>query len=599
MGVRVGMRVNVIRKAACAVALLIASTTIELGCGVTFRPIASPLPPTVGNPSGAETEVMLSCCLSAASPNAISAIPSSVLTNINVSGDTNVGNKVLANVATSLAFDFNRTTVYTTNTASDSVTQVLLNASTAGFAANTTTISLEQGSQPIGISFQYFGSSYTQDFVVNSGTHTATCPGTGSVNAIAQASAEVKATVCVGPAPVLAWIYKDQTKVFVPDSNGTVYVFSTSTYKVTNTINTGASGPPIKVAQSNDGQFIYVLNGAGSLDNGSITVIDGLSELVVGTVITSNKPCGSICDSPPIDIAQDLNFNDTTADTQINHVWLLHANGTVSVYDGTDVATSGTLTWITSLPTTETVSPTALPTNLALMRDGTQAFVGVKGTDKIIAINTGVLSRGAITPNATTPITVGIHLPDVETTLKDTVTVASTNTVTPYSATVLVGGSTTPVVTDVAVSRGGNSADLSKVYATTTTTTTYYCYDEYVKPTDCSNQTYVWGSGSTINITLATPNSAPPPTPFLGPTCTSLGKNAAGLYSMSCTDLYNGTSVVTVAANGTTTPINTYITTIPAPSVTTYCDSGNPATGEFDGQKNCPAMTPVTILGRS
>ena len=41
------------------------------------------------------------------------------------------------------------------------------------------------------------------------------------------------------------------------------------------------------------------------------------------------------------------------------------------------------------------------------------------------------------------------------------------------------------------------------------------------------------------------------------------------------------------------------IVTIPAPTVVSYCDPGNPATGEYDGQKNCPAMAPVLVLGRS
>ncbi len=75
-----------------------------------------------------------------------------------------------------MAFDYTRTTVFTANTATDSVTQLLLNTSTAGFSANTTTISLEPGSTPIGISFQYFGSTYTQDYVVNSGTSDAPGP---------------------------------------------------------------------------------------------------------------------------------------------------------------------------------------------------------------------------------------------------------------------------------------------------------------------------------------------------------------------------------------------------------------------------------------
>ena len=68
-----------------------------------------------------------------------------------------------------MAFDYLRTSVFTANTTADSVTQVLLATSTGGFAANTTTISLEPGSKPIGMSFQYFGATYTQDYVVNSG----------------------------------------------------------------------------------------------------------------------------------------------------------------------------------------------------------------------------------------------------------------------------------------------------------------------------------------------------------------------------------------------------------------------------------------------
>lgn len=568
---------KVIWKAACAAVLLIAATTIETGCGDVYRPIASPLPTTTGNPAGAETEVVLSCCLSPTSQNAVGTNPSSVLTTINVSGDSNMGNKVVANVvgnglspvtpaSAPMAFDYLRTSVFTANTSTDSVTQLLLASSTAGFSASTTTISLEPGSAPIGVSFQYFGSTSTQDYVVNSNTGTTTLPrtcplGTGSLAVIAlpappptsttptsttptsttqPAATELKATVCVGPTPVSAWIYKDQSKVFVLDSNGLVYVVSASKYQVTNTILVGAA--PIKAAQSNNGLYIYVLNSG----DGSISIIDAQAETVVGTVNpTTNAACGSICSSPIIDIAQDTNFNDTTANTQINHVWLLHANGTVSVFDGT---APGQLNWITSLSTTATVSPTATPTNLALMRDGTQAYVGVSGTDKIVAINTNKLATGALTLNATTLITVGVHR---------SITQA-------INGTNVLLETTTPVVNYVAVSRGGNSSELSKAYATTITNTIYNYYDANGNPASSASELV---SGCAI----------------------------AGVNSISCPNLYNGTAVVTAAANGTT-PINTSITTILAPSQVTYC---TPATGVYDGQKNCPAQTPVMVLGRS
>ena len=67
---------------------------------------------------------------------------------------------------------------------------------------------------------------------------------------------------------------------------------------------------------------------------------------------------------------------------------------------------------------------------------------------------------------------------------------------------------------------------------------------------------------------------------------------------MSCPNLYNGTAVVYAAAVGTT-PVNTYVTTIPTPAVVTYCDPLVLANGSYDGPKNCPVMTPVGLLGRN
>jgi YVTN family beta-propeller protein len=631
---------NVIWKAACAAAL-IAATLIELGCGDVYRPISTPLPVTSGNPSGPETEVVLNLCPSGSVCLDNTGAPSgSVLTDIDVSGDTNAGNKPLYNtvaspvgpapgsLASPMAFNAARTAVLTANTITNSVTQATLGTSTAGFAANTTTVSLPTGSAPIGISFEYFG-TYTQDYVVNSGLNTLNCPGTGSVSAILEATDQLAATVCVGTDPVFAWIYYDQSKVFVLDyTGGEVYVVNATTYQVTHIIPVGSG--PFKVAQSNTGQYIYVLN-----SNGTISVIDGLNETVLQTV-TLGTAC-PVCSAAPVDLAMDPNFNDTSTNTQINHVWVLHADGTVSVWDGT---TPGKLTWITAVATitpAQAAAPTlAYPTNLALMRDGTYAYVGVGNTDQIVGINTSQLAEaGTITLGvnpcpggltcsgipATTSITVGVHrnggTVDAPLTwsLMDTVINQTTSATTTYGPFTVPVELTTPTVTSVAVSREGSntgstgySADLSKVYATTSTNTIYYCYNYQAVAVDCSDPNgEVWTNGQAltnaegvidgIQATTFVTSAAPVPQgpAFLAAGCTQLATNPT---AMSCPNLYAGTSVVAAAASGTT-PINSYVTTIPAPSVVTYCSPGNPATGEFDGQKNCPAMTPVLVLGRS
>jgi hypothetical protein len=445
------------------------------------------------------------------------------------------------------------------------VTRVALNTSTTGFAANATTIALESGSKPIGMSFQYFGTNYTQDYVLNSGA-TATCSTGGSLGAVALATTQLQATICLAtaanpnPKPVFAWIYKDQSKVFVLDNN-LIDVVSASKYRVTNTIPAGNA--PIKATQGATGQYIYVLNSG----DGTISIIDGQAETVVGTPVASNPLTGAL----PIDIAQDLQYNDTTQNLQYNHVWVLHADGTITVFDAT---APGTLTPITSLAaiTPEQAAAGAVPTNLALMRDGTEAYVGLGNTNQIVAIDTSKLaSGGVVTTNATTVITLdvfagGISHRNVTKALTDAAGNAHTVTVE----------TTVPTVSYVAVSRGGNSSALSKVYAATTTNTTYYYYDANVNP----------ASGA----------------PNLVAGCTV---PAANPNSITCPNLYNGTAVVTAAGNGTT-PINTFVTTILSPWVGTfagpvvaYCDTGNPETGEYDGQKNCPAMIPVMVLGRS
>jgi hypothetical protein len=527
----------------------------------------------------------------------------SALTSIDVSGDEPTNNKALVNqvgsvvgpvagsMASPFALDYTRTSIFTANTSTDSVTQSLVSASTSGPAATTATISLPAGSKPIGISFQYYSGSYTQDYVVNSGPGTACPSGKGSLGVITQATFKLAATVCLGATPVFAWIYKDQTKVFVLDkSENQVYVVNASEPYLTHTIAVGTS--PFKAAQSSNGNYVYVLNGSGS-----ISVIDGQAETVVDTVLTSLAGTNSL----PIDIAQDLNYNDTIASTQSNHVWVLHADGTVSVWDAT---TPGQLKWITSIatitPEQAAQKPAPYPTNLALLRDGSWAYVGLGNTDQIVGINTSELASGVVTQNATTSITVGTHRGTAQNPLTAALSYNYTDTTTGTSLTYTYTGTvpvevTTPVVTSVAVSREGNSAQLAKVYATTTTSTTYYCYDYQVKATDCSDANGdPWANGSTVVTSYTTP--APPPSlfAFLAKGCTNLtGQNA-----MSCPNLYNGTSVVTAAANGSTA-INTYVKTIPAPPVVTDCDPGNPETGEYDGQKNCPAMIPVMMVGRT
>ena len=614
-------------RAAGAAVLLLAAIIIEVGCGETYRPVASPLPVSLPNPSGPETEVMASCCLSGASINSHNSTNSTVMTTITVSGDANTGNRVLTNTVGNgavlppalsvgpppLEFDSSRSTVFTANTSADTVSELSLNALSGSLSSQVSTITMEPGSAPTSVAFQFFGIGTSQQYIVNSGWNAqTTCSTGGSIAVLAVAAGQVQGTACLGPNanPTLAWAYFDFTKLFVLDSADRIYVVSTSLYKVTNTLQLPSGSNPAKVAQSNDGRYIYVMNAGVGPDytGSSITIIDGQAEAIVGTVPMAS--CGSdpnhLCNSRLIDIAQDTNFKDTSAsNTQINHIWLLHANGVVSVYDGT---VPGTLSWLTSIQTITTAQAAAgvTPTNLALMRDGTFAYVGLATTDRVISIDISKLNHyGGETPGvntvqppltqpqlviATQPITMGIHR---------TITTTLTNGTS--TANVLTE-QTTPVVTQIAVSRGGDSSDLAKVYANTITSTTYYCYGGNFVPVDCSSNN-PWALGTTIDA--STPAAS---MPFLVAGCTNLPAQ----FAMKCPSLYNGAAVATAAEQANlviTNPpptqtipglaANTYITTVLSPTVLTYCDPTTLGNGSYDGQKNCPNMIPVAILGRN
>lgn len=581
---------NVMWKAAAVVALILGLTLIETGCGETYRPVATVAPTTTGEPAGGETEAVLHCCLSPTSVNAANTnIPTSMITDIDVSGDTNTGDKVTASVAASvtgpasgttgnpMAMDGTRTVIFTANTAADTVAQTTISSSTSGYQTYTTTISLPLGSRPIGMAFQFYGPSYTLDYVVNSGTSSAVCPGTGSLGVINQSSTVLQTTVCLGTAaspanPVAAWIFRDQSKVFALDyqgaANGNVYVVAASKYKVTNKFAVGVG--PVKFAASTDGNYVYTLNNG----DGTISVIDAVNEVAVNSIdAASHGVCSTVaapstetsCSSPIIDIAMDLNYQDTSKSTQYNKIWVLHANGTLSVYDNT---TPGTLVYVTSMSTLTPAQRAAgaYPTNLAMLRDGSRAFVGVGNTDKIVSVDTSRVSsvKGTITggintaSGVATAVTVGTHR-SVSNTMVDQAGV-----------TFKVNEVTTPVVNYVAVSRQGlssnNSPLLAKAYASTVTSTVYSYYD------------------STGAATTSRPSSDGTPS-----WCSDSGNTT------TCANLYNGTSVVLGAAYQST-PANTYITTLPSPQVVTYCTY---TSSDADGQKNCPLQVPSFILGRN
>jgi len=109
---------------------------------------------------------------------------------------------------------------------------------------------------------------------VNSGTTTATCQDrlAGSDHS---APPPVEGNHLRGAHSGVRWIYKDQSKVFVHGLKEWIGYRGQCQQVPGDEPPSLSARPPIKAAQSNDGNYIYVLNGGAPTTRGSLSIIDG------------------------------------------------------------------------------------------------------------------------------------------------------------------------------------------------------------------------------------------------------------------------------------------------------------------------------------
>jgi YVTN family beta-propeller protein len=262
--------------------------------------------------------------------------PGSV-TEIDVTGDTNVGVFSLANDPVHAAYWFGTTTrVYVANRGSDSVSYY----GPTVIGSPVSTIGLPTGSRPVYVA----AGNATYVYVAESGTN--------NVAIIDAGAGALKQELPVGVNPVFVAQTPDNSSVYVANKgSGTVSIIAAGTLTLDSTVAVGAS--PTWITVKPDGSTVYVLN-QGS---GTITVIDTTSKAVVGTVAVGTSPTMMAYDT-------------------VNHrLYVANTGGnSVTVFD-TD----------TQVPTLlKTVTVGAAPTAVAPLLDGSRFYVANSGcTDPV------------------------------------------------------------------------------------------------------------------------------------------------------------------------------------------------------------------------
>jgi DNA-binding beta-propeller fold protein YncE len=321
---------------------------ICLGCGQTYRPVATPIAPSPPNPAFSHLVLMISGNGSN-NPGAS--------TSIDVSGDTVVSLSTVGLMPVHAALVQNGTRVYVANSLDDTVS-----AFSPSSPAPATTISLPAGSAPSFVATTEAGTVYVAN------------PGNNTVSAISTTSNVLISPlygIPVGTDPVAMAEMPNQQKVYVASrgngvGGGSVTSFNSADRSLNPPIANAAWMSPVSVVARSDSNRVYVLDQA----SGVVSPIDTSSDSVPQC---GSKPCG---------VSVGVGANFMLYDPARNRIYVSNpANNTVTYLDASTDALSAV------------VIPVANPIAVAALPDGSRAYVssvavsGGNVTSRVTVIN--------------------------------------------------------------------------------------------------------------------------------------------------------------------------------------------------------------------
>jgi YVTN family beta-propeller protein len=328
MDIGSGVSMTVVRAAGVLLLMLIC-----LSCGQTYRPVATPIIPSLPNPGFSHFALVIS---------GNGSDHPGASTSINVSGDTAESQSTVGLMPMQAAVVLNGTRVYVANSHDDTVSTFSPTSPTP-----VTTISLPAGSAPSFVATAENASVY----VANSGNNT--------VSAITMASNVLEQPVygiAVGIDPVWLAETPNLQKLYVANrGNGAGGGSVTSINPVDRSVNPPISNAiwvsPVSVAARSDSNRAYVLDQGSGL----VWPIDTASDSVLLPEQCGHNPC-----SVSVGVGANFMLYDSTR----NRLYVSNpANNTVTYLDAsTDALTA-------------TVLAIANPISVAVLPDGTRAYI--------------------------------------------------------------------------------------------------------------------------------------------------------------------------------------------------------------------------------
>ncbi len=333
------LKANSFRRTAFA-GMISALAVALVACGYTYRPIVSVISKPGGDPQASHTALVVNA--------------GGTTTQINVSGDTNVGNFVVGSGPVHAMFLFGQGTAFVADRDQDDV------AFYAPTLASTQVqhVNLPPGSRPVFVASTE-GSSLG-NCRASSGSNVAcvyvACSGTNSVAVVSAGLGLLQGDpVPVGTRPVALAETPDRTKVYaLNQDDASVSVITTATMRNTATINVGAS--PVWAVMNTDGSRLYVVN-RGS---GTISVIDTSTDTVLDELVVGTSPTQAFFDQ------------------KLQRLWVANSgSNTVSVFD-VDADADRLLA---------TIPVGTAPVAVVALSDGTRAYTANSASNDVSVID--------------------------------------------------------------------------------------------------------------------------------------------------------------------------------------------------------------------
>ncbi|MDT8068520.1 MAG: YncE family protein [Terriglobia bacterium] len=321
-------------------AVLLTVVLLSLGCNDVYRPIVTPIPLPGGDPSGADYVAVL---------NQNPSGDRDVVSFLDVSGDTNIGNRQVGPGAAWMTWTAGKSAVIVPNSTLDTSTQTSYATSVVG------TASLLSGSDPV----YAYSRSGSYMYILNRGTNS-DCPSSGSIGVLLTSSNSLQTDICVGPHPTFFTQTPDgQRLIVLDDTLNQAWIINVVSNTIEAKLPVGTS--PAWAVVSPNSSTAYVVN-KGS---GDMTVLDIANDAVRNASIATNG-------SSPVYIAMDTKRTRVYVSNQ--------GSDSVSVFD---------ISGVTPVQLTAPVSvgSGASPYSIAVLADGSAVFVADTATNVVTRID--------------------------------------------------------------------------------------------------------------------------------------------------------------------------------------------------------------------